>query len=177
MENINFKKNALLGFFFISILGTISHFVYEWSGENSIIGAFFAVNESVWEHLKIAIIPAIVWMIITLISEKEKNNFFTANLFSFLTIMIVIIFGFYGYNFILQKDVLILDILLFYIAIALGQYVGYKIMNSKKLPKILEYISIILLILIFIAFIVFTYNPPKIEIFRDPINNGYGIDN
>ncbi len=175
MKNIYFKKIAILGFFFISIVGTISHFIYEWTGNNSIIGAFTAVNESTWEHLKIAIIPAFIWLIITLIIRKEKNNFFTANLLSFLIIMISILVIFYGYITILQKDVLLLDILTFYIAIGLGQYVSYKIMNYKELPKIFDNISIILLIIIFISFIVFTYVPPKMELFRNPIDNTYGI--
>jgi len=176
MKNISTKKISILGFFFISVVGTLSHFIYEWAGNNDIIGAFTAVNESTWEHLKIAIIPAFIWLVITLIISKKNNNVFIANLFSFLTIMISIIVIFYGYKAILQKDVLILDILTFYIAIALGQYVSYKIMNYKELPKIFDNISIILLILILISFIVFTYYPPKMEIFRNPINNSYGIE-
>ena len=125
MKNIYTKKMSILGFFFISIVGTLSHFVYEWSQNNSTVGALFAVNESTWEHLKIAIIPAFIWLIITLLIGKERNNFFIANLLSFLTIIISI--------------------------------------------------SIILLILLFVSFVVFTYAPPKMEIFRNPVNNGYGI--
>jgi hypothetical protein len=176
MKNIYYKKMAILGFFFISIVGTLSHFVYDWSGNNSIVGAFFSVNESTWEHLKIAIIPAFLWLVITLLTKEEKNNFFIANLLSFLTIMISILVMFYGYKAILQKDVLALDILLFYIAIALGQYVWYKVVNSEKLPNILEYISIIFLILLFLSFIIFTYITPKMEIFKNPENGGYGIE-
>lgn len=176
MENSYLKRNAILGFFFISILGTLSHFIYDWCQQNNIIGSLFAVNESTWEHLKIAIIPAIIWMVITLLTKEEKNNFFIANLLSFLTIMIVIVCGFYGYKALLQKDLLILDIILFYIAIGFGQYVSYKIMNLKKLPKTFDNISIILIILLFISFIVFTYFTPKNEIFKDPVNGGYGIE-
>ena len=39
------------------ILGTLLHFTYEWSGENPIIALFSAVNESIWEHLKLAFYP------------------------------------------------------------------------------------------------------------------------
>ncbi|MDD2376344.1 MAG: DUF6512 family protein [Clostridia bacterium] len=175
MKNIYLKKITIIGFFFISIVGTLSHFVYEWSQNNSIVGAFFAVNESTWEHLKIAIIPAFIWLVIILFITKNKNNFFIANLLSFLIIMITILIVFYGYKSILQRDVLIFDILLFYIAIGLGQFVSFKIMNYRELPQVLNSISIILLTLIFISFIVFTYVPPEMEIFRNPLNNGYGI--
>ncbi len=176
MKNISLKNIAILGFFFISIVGTLFHFVFEWTGNNEIIGAFVAVNESTWEHLKIAIIPGFIWLVITLLFTKEKNNFFVANLLSFITIMISILVIFYGYMAILQEDVLILDIITFFIAIGLGQFVSHKVMNLEKLPKILEYISILLLILLFSFFIIFTYIPPKICIFQNPINNGYGIE-
>jgi len=89
--------------------------------------------------------------------------------------MITILIGFYGYKAILQKDVLIFDILLFYIAIGLGQYVLYKIMNYKELPLVLDNMSVIILNLLLIYFIVFTYVTPEMEIFRDPLNNRYGI--
>jgi len=46
-------KFELLGFVFCCILGTLSHFFYDWSGQNIIVGMFCPVNESVWEHLKL----------------------------------------------------------------------------------------------------------------------------
>ena len=46
-------KRNLIAFLVISILGTIGHFLFEWTGENAIVGLFFPVNESTWEHLKL----------------------------------------------------------------------------------------------------------------------------
>ena len=43
----------LVGMVFIILLGSMSHFTFELSGFNPIVGAFSAVNESVWEHLKL----------------------------------------------------------------------------------------------------------------------------
>ena len=42
------------------ILGTLLHFIYEWSGNNAIIASFSAVNESVWEHLKLVFYPMLI---------------------------------------------------------------------------------------------------------------------
>ena len=39
----------------ISIVGTLSHFLYDISNHNRIVGLFSAVNESTWEHIKIAL--------------------------------------------------------------------------------------------------------------------------
>ena len=42
----------LSGIVFVFLLGALLHFLFEWSGESKIIGAFASVNESVWEHFK-----------------------------------------------------------------------------------------------------------------------------
>lgn len=43
----------LAGFLTVSALGTLAHFAYEWSGKQLLAGAFCAVNESTWEHMKL----------------------------------------------------------------------------------------------------------------------------
>lgn len=39
-------------FIFIAIVGTLLHFVYDWSGQNPAVGIIAPVSESTWEHLK-----------------------------------------------------------------------------------------------------------------------------
>lgn len=131
-------KYSILGFIFISVIGTLSHFVYGWLGENSIIGAFFSVNESSWEHLKMAIIPGCMWLVIEYIYLDKKDSFFKAKFFSFVTMMFLILSLFYGYKSIFKEEILLLDIIIFYVSIAVGQFVSYKIMkysNSNKYTK------------------------------------------
>jgi hypothetical protein len=41
------------GIAFVVILGSVLHFAFEWSGRAIPIGPIAAVNESVWEHLKL----------------------------------------------------------------------------------------------------------------------------
>lgn len=48
----------------ISVLGTLAHFLYEISHHNKITGLFTAVNESAWEHIKIALTPTILWSLL-----------------------------------------------------------------------------------------------------------------
>ena len=173
MDNKLIAKLAILGFLFISVIGTLSHFVYEWSGYNHIVGAFFAVNESVWEHIKMAIIPSFMWLLIECFIIKDR--FFKSKLVSFLTIIISIPLLFYTYFFFLNKEVLILDIIIFYISIALGQCVFYYTMKKCKNTEISNNVSALLLVIMFITFITFTYITPKLDIFKDPNTNTYGI--
>ncbi len=55
------KKNLLMGTVFVTVAGIISHFVYEWSGNNSLIGLFFPVNELTWEHMKLVFFPMLIY--------------------------------------------------------------------------------------------------------------------
>ena len=50
-------KTNLFRFIFISVLGVLLHFTYEWSGDNAVVGLFSAVNESTWEQLKLLFFP------------------------------------------------------------------------------------------------------------------------
>ena len=59
---MSIKKNVI-AFFIIGILGTLSHFIYEWTGENLIAGYFFNVNESTWEHLKLLFFPTVTYSV------------------------------------------------------------------------------------------------------------------
>ena len=51
----------LAGFLTVSALGTLAHFAYEWSGKQLLAGAFCAVNESTWEHMKLLFFPALLF--------------------------------------------------------------------------------------------------------------------
>ena len=49
------------GAVFVSIAAVVLHFLYEWSGGEIWTTLFSAVNESVWEHLKIFSLPYVFW--------------------------------------------------------------------------------------------------------------------
>lgn len=57
------KKYTITGTFFVLITGTLSHFIYEWSGNNFIVGFFCPVNESTWEHMKLVFFPMFLFSI------------------------------------------------------------------------------------------------------------------
>ena len=53
----------LAGFLFTGALGVLPHFLYEWSGGNTLAAAFSAVNESTWEHMKLLFFPMFVFSV------------------------------------------------------------------------------------------------------------------
>ena len=42
------KYIFISGFLFTSVLGTLSHFFYEWSGDSTFIGLVCPISESAW---------------------------------------------------------------------------------------------------------------------------------
>ncbi len=152
------------------VFGTLLHFTYEWSGENRIVGLFSATNESVWEHLKLVFYPMLILAIVEyFVVKKEANNYIEAkSLGIFLAIAFIIVF-YYTYTGIIGKNFFIIDILTFIISIILGEWVSYKLMirksESTTLSKIL---SSAIIVYFLISFILFTYNPPNINLFKDP---------
>ena len=71
MKDIKLQKMLyIVGFFVISAIGTLLHFAYNFCGENIFIAPFSAVNESVWEHLKIAVMPMFIWTFIVSFFES-----------------------------------------------------------------------------------------------------------
>ena len=48
------------GILFTAILGTLSHFFYDWTGQGALIGLISPVNESTWEHMKLVFFPLLL---------------------------------------------------------------------------------------------------------------------
>lgn len=62
--SVNIKKWKMISILFSLVVGTLLHFTYQWSGENAFVGLFSAVNESTWEHLKLAFFPMLFMAIV-----------------------------------------------------------------------------------------------------------------
>ena len=177
MEKRKIIRFQIFSVIFTWILGTILHFLYEWSGDNKIIASFSAVNESTWEHLKLVFFPMLITTIVGfLVIGKDNTKFWCAKTIGIILAMSFIIVFFYTYTGIIGTNFAILDIGSFFVAVILGEYVAYKIMtNDEYKLKCNKRIAVIGLICILLCFIIFTYLPPHIGLFKDPISNGYGI--
>ena len=157
------------------ILGILLHFTYEWSGEKIIVGIFSAVNESTWEHLKLAFYPMVTMAIIGyFIIGHMSENYWIAQSLGIITALIFIISFFYTYRGIIGINIDWLNIGSFIIAIFFGEYITYKILISNKNYNA-EKVSVIFLIILLFSFILYTFRPPQIPFFEDPISGGFGI--
>lgn len=174
MDKIKIRNYQIFSSIFVCILGTVLHFTYDLSGGNSIIALFSAVNESVWEHLKLLFFPMLITTIIGYFYiGKNVPNFLCSKTIGIITSILFTVIFFYTYSGILGKNIAIIDISSFFVATILGEYIAYRLMNSTL--KCNKKIAIIVLIMMGICFITFTNSAPKIGIFKDPITGQYGI--
>ena len=179
MSNVNNKSVLLyesIGIVFIIFLGAALHFTFEWSGSQPAVGIFSAVNESVWEHLKLAFWPALLYLLLeSRPLSKSCNNFLAGKTLGAVLMIAIIPMIFYSYTAVTGTSIFVIDISSFAISVVVGQLVSYKLLTYRKLPKVLDTIALLTLTILAACFAVFTFYAPQMPIFRDPITGRYGI--
>ena len=168
----------LLGYTVTAILGTLLHFIYEWSGHSFLVAPFSAVSESTWEHMKLFFFPAFLFAIFQSFFFKEFNNFWLIKLIGTLLGLFLIPVIFYTYNGAIQKSPDWLNIAIFFIS-AGACYLFEGLLFKKNKPNSIGNTTpfIAIFCLIVFLFILFTFKTPKLRMFLDPIYDTYGIIN
>jgi hypothetical protein len=168
------------GILFIVLLGSLLHFTFEFSGGWRPLGIISAVNEGVWEHLKLAFWPATIWTIIEFffVHRQFKNaypNFVFAKAIGAYIMPLVIVATFYSYTAFTKDSILAVDLSSFVIAVVIGQIISYKLWSSSRLYRIFNWLGLAMLIIGVLLFTIFTFYPPTAGIFQDAVSGGYGI--
>lgn len=163
------------GYAFTAALGTLLHFLYVWT-DCVAVTPFSAVNESTWEHMKLAFFPMLIFGVIQAKFFKEDSPcFWWVKLVGILIGGVLIPTLFYTYNGSFGKTPDWLNILFFFLATGLAYLIEAWLFKRKSRDCSTQWIPITLLALITIAFFVFTFSPPKFPLFQDPITGGYGL--
>ena len=176
MAKMTILRWEVLGFLFIVIIGTALHFCYEWSGNFVPLALFCAVNESVWEHLKLGFWPGFFFALLEyIVWGKNRNNFLTAKALSLFIMPALIVALFYAYTAVLGTHLLAVDILIFIVSVLFAQFISYQIIVSDRDYSSLDRPALVLLAAMVLAFSLFTYFPPKLQLFLDPKTGKPGI--
>lgn len=169
-------KFEIIGFIFVSVIGTLSHFLFEWFDENKIIGLFCPINESVWEHLKLLFFPYLVWSIAEYFILNRPRSFFNSKIKGIYCGMLLTVSLYYTFSGIIGSSNLFIDILSYFIGVAISFIISYMFLkNEKRKTPFTENISILLFAATSIIFFIFTFSPPLIPLFEDPQSLTYGI--
>ena len=158
------KRFCIIGAVVTIILGVLSHFVYDWSGENFLVGLFFPVNESTWEHMKLLFFPMFSYaLIVGKRIEAQYPCIYNAMFTGILVGLILIPTIFYTYTGVLGFNVDWINIALYIVSVLVAYYEVYRVATkcTEKDSKVLRYVMYALLL----AFMIFSVYPPELGLF------------
>lgn len=166
-----FKKNwsLLLSFFFCAVLGTLSHFMYSWSGNSPYLAPLVPIDESIFEHLKMLMYPVVF---ITLIEAlmKKKNPLFMLGARSFgiavgcigLTCFFFLYTGFSP-----ERSIVWIDIVSYYVFLGFIYLISELSERKWRGNRNFEILGFVLFLGLIVLFSFYTYYKPDCPIFID----------
>lgn len=170
------KKLEFIGFILVCVFGTVLHFVYDWTNENSFVALFVPVNESVWEHLKLIFFPYTIYAIYETIKLKNnKFNIFFAKAIGVSAGMLTTLCIYYLITGITGRQISAVNIASFFIGVAAAYLISYLLLTKSIGKGIINGIAIVYIIILVALFMYLTYHPVEIPLFLDPQTNTYSI--
>ena len=145
------------------LIGSVLHFVYD-IFPYSVVALIAPVNESIFEHLKLVLYPMLLIDIILLLRNKKTYSL-TSMLVGIITGILSVVLIYYFYHNGLVIESLIVDIVLLFVGILLGNVM--MIIVDKHHWNMDWRINLIILVALIVLFSVWTFYPPDLPIFID----------
>ena len=175
------------GFTVSVALGTILHFLFEWTGAYA-VAPISAVNESTWEHMKILFFPMLLFAFVQYaFFRKDFQLFWWIKLIGIVVGTVSIPILFYTYNGAFGKTPDWLNISFFFISAGVAYLLEYILFkkelkspnarneNAWKSWNANAWIALAVLMAIGLVFVAFTFYPPKLPLFQDPLTGKHGV--
>ena len=164
------------GFIFTSVLGTFLHFLFELTGGSVIAALFSAVNESIWEHMKLIYYPMVLFAVIEYrIWGREEPRFWCIKLAGIALGLALIPTVYYLYTGILGVSADWFNVTIFFIAAAAAYRLETGLFEQQQGCMLSPGISVAILLAVAAAFTLLTFCPPRIPFFQDPVTGSYGF--
>ena len=174
------KKSLLLwqltGFIFTGILGVVLHFLYNWSNQSPLVAPFSAVNESIWEHMKLLFFPMFIFALIeNLFIGEQYEHFWCGKLSGIVLGLILIPVLYYTYTGIFGVSKDWFNIMIFFLANAAAYLCETYLLHRNVSFNISSQTCFMVLYAITFLFIILTFIQPRIPLFQDPRSGVYGM--
>ena len=162
----------------ITIIGSLLHFAYDWTGHNRVVAVFAAVNESYWEHIKIAFWPVLLWFAAQFaLGGWAIPGFVPAATIALYSVPVTMIAVVFGYKSLTRRNVLWVDILAFFVTVAVSLSVFALVATELAASGWTIGLGVVFFLVLGIAFARYTLTPPdEPDLFIDPLNDRYGLD-
>lgn len=164
----------IISFFSVSILGVLTHFFHKWIRKGLLVHIFSAINESVWEHMKLAFYPMSLMMLVhALIPGFYYEGYWGTAFITVMAATMLIPILYYPIRAMVGREIPAISISLYFVCILIAFVIEYQLL-SNSIFIIDHDLALVLILIIFSLFAIFTYFPPRLEMFRDPIYRKYG---
>ena len=173
------KQRSILwqaaGFALVTFVGTILHFLYDWTGGSILVAPFSGVNESTWEHMKLLFWPLFFFALVQRLFFRGQENYWCVKLAEILLGLVLIPVLFYTYNGAFGESPDWLNIAIFYITALLVFLFEWRAFRRDWLSCKRPRLAFTAICIIGVLFVVFTFVPPQIPLFQDPLTGTYGV--
>lgn len=162
-----------IGFTAVSVLGTLLHFLYDlWP--NGFTAAIAAVNESTFEHLKLAFFPMVLFAAVQyFLFGKDRQDFWCVKWQGIGLVLLLIPILFYTLSGTFGKLPAAVDVAIFYLSVGLAFFFETRRFSAPPRPC-RSALALFLLAVTAFLFVLFTFYPLRIGLFLDPVSGGFG---
>ena len=158
------------GFSLTSLVGTLLHFLYDWTGGSLLAAPVSGVNESTWEHMKLLYVPLLAFALVQRRTFRDVPSFWCVKLRGTVTGLVLIPVLFYTLNGAFGKTPDAVNISIFFVAAAVTFLLETRLLR-RGTPCRFPRLAVAALVLIGVLFFVFTFWPPNLPLFIDPTKN------
>jgi len=166
----------LAGFVFSSVLGTFLHFLFDLTGGSVAAALVSAVNESIWEHMKLLYYPMLAFAFLEYRTwGRQRRDFWWVKLLGTALGLLLVPVLYYTYSGILGIHVDWVNITIFFLAAMAAYRVETALFARERAKHISGSLALGLLLAMAAVFTMLTFFPPEVPFFRDPVTGTYGF--
>lgn len=167
----------MMGFLFTSVLGTFLHFLFDLTGGSVFAALISAVNESIWEHMKLLFYPMVLFALMEYRAwGKIVSGFWCVKGKGILLGLTLIPVLYYSYTGILGVSTDWFNITIFFLAAGIAYRWETKAFQTEDPCQIPPRMAVGMILLLALVFTLLTFLPPEIPFFRDPVTGTYGFE-
>lgn len=165
------------GFLWTAAIGTMLHFLYDWSGGNAVAAAFSAVNESTWEHMKLLFFAILLFSVAQVcLMGRTYPNLPAVRMVSTVAGLLLIPALFYTYTGALGIQVAWANIAIFYVSAFCAFLLDFCLLCKGRLNAPWQQVAgLAILWALAFAFVWCTFRPLPFPLWQDPVTGQFGI--
>ena len=162
----------LVGYVFTVVAGSLLHFLYGWTGGSRIAALVGSVNEATFEHMKLFFFPAFLYALFERRYFREDGAYWCVKLRGIILGTVLIPVLFYTANGCFGHTPDYVNIAIFFVAAAGAFLLETRLFRRGGARCQSDGGAFLVLCSFAVLFWVFTFCPPRIPLFRDPVTGG-----